>query len=104
MAVFDWLKNVGGRAINWIGTQCRNIVQGAKRVGNVIGQGINNIGNGVQGVWGKMKTIPIVGNDIGNSPICRAVYLGLGITKAVGNALQGEGSITDAGKQVISVL
>ena len=69
MAIWDWLKNAGSKAINWIGTAGRYIAQCAKRVGNVIGQGINTIGNGVEGVFGKVKKIPIVGNVIGNSHI-----------------------------------
>ena len=64
-----FLENAGGKVINWIGTADRNIVQGAKKVGNVIGQGINYVGNGVDSVWGKVKKIPIIGNAIGNSPI-----------------------------------
>ena len=39
MAIFGWLKNAATKALNWIGTAGRNIVQGAKRVSNVIGQG-----------------------------------------------------------------
>ena len=69
MTLWDWLKNAGSKAINSIGTAGRIIVQGAKRVGKVIGQGINPIGNGVEGVWGKVKNITIVGKLIGNYPI-----------------------------------
>ena len=51
-----------------------------------------------------MKKIPVIGNVIGNSPIGSDVDTVLVLTKTVGNALQGQGSILDAGKQVISDL
>lgn len=91
-------------ALNWIGNAGRNVVEGAKKVGNKIGQGINWIGNGVEGVYGKVKKIPIIGNVIGHSGLGQAIETGLGIAKHAGNALEGKESFGEAIPNIISSL
>jgi len=81
---------------NWIGTQGRNFVEGAKKLGNKVGQGINYIGNGIDTIYGKVKKIPVVGNVISNSGIGQAFETGLGIARHAGNALEGKESFGEA--------
>ena len=100
----SFIKNTAQTGLNFIGNTGRAVVQGVKNVCAKIGQGINYIGNQEKNVWGKVRTLPVVGNIIGNSPIGKAIYTGLGLTNTLGGALQGQGSIVDATKQIISAV
>ena len=86
MAFGDWLKNAFKTGINWVGN-----------MGKKIGQGINTFGGKVGDIYGKVKKIPILGNIIGNSPIGTAIDTGLGISRTIGNALQGNPDIGELG-------
>lgn len=96
----SWFNNL----TNWIGTQGRNLVEGAKNIGNKIGNGINWIGNGIEGVYGKVKKIPVIGNVIGRSPLGGLIETGLGIAHHVGNALEGKESFGEAIPNIITSL